>query len=239
MKTYYYIDGADRQKGPMSLEELKSKKIKATTPVWTEGMDDWEEAINLKEFEGIFNTLPPRQKRTTPPPYKKKRNKKRAIIVLSSLLAIVLLTWFIVDLSIKKNTVLNNHLDAAAESPKETLYNPNAINDSATLETEHSAKYEEDNPLQFLKAEGYYNPNFFATKLKINGKVHNTAKNTSYKEVMVRVYFYSRSNKLLGTEDYTMSRIVAPGQYKKFNLKVNKYKNVATIGWDVVSAKVY
>lgn len=221
----------------MTLEELKSKKIKADTPIWTEGMNNWDDAIHCEELADYFNiTIAPKKPATPPPYHKKKKSKKRTIILLSSLLAIVLLIWFIVDLSIKKNTVLNS-MDTTIESPEVTA-NESALSDSALAEMD-PVELERTQPLQFLKAEGYYNPNFFATKLKINGKVHNSAQKTSYKEVVVRVYFYSKSNKLLGTEDYTMSRIVAPGQYKKFNLKVNKYKNVATIGWDVVSAKVY
>lgn len=61
----YFIIINNAQAGPFSIYELKDMEITPNTPVWTEGMGDWEEAINVNELRTLlFNTS------VTPPPYK-------------------------------------------------------------------------------------------------------------------------------------------------------------------------
>lgn len=58
MKTYYLHDGTESN-GPFDLEELKSKNIKITTPVWCAGMLDWKTAGEVEELKSILATVPP------------------------------------------------------------------------------------------------------------------------------------------------------------------------------------
>ena len=58
-KYYFYLEG-DNQKGPLSLDHLKTVNIKRDTLVWTEGMDEWKSAKEVEEFKFLFAShLPP------------------------------------------------------------------------------------------------------------------------------------------------------------------------------------
>jgi len=58
MKHYYYADN-DLQLGPFTIEELKSKRLKKSILVWTEGMQDWATADSIEELKEILISEPP------------------------------------------------------------------------------------------------------------------------------------------------------------------------------------
>lgn len=58
MKKYHIVIN-ESQQGPFTIEELLQKKIISTTLVWTEQLDNWTEAKNIKELESIFKKNPP------------------------------------------------------------------------------------------------------------------------------------------------------------------------------------
>jgi len=64
MQKFYYLVN-DQQMGPLTKEELKEKKIKGSTMVWTEGMPEWKPASKVSELKDLFPPPPP------PPPPKK------------------------------------------------------------------------------------------------------------------------------------------------------------------------
>ena len=91
-------------------------------------------------------------------------------------------------------------------------------------------------PLEYLSADGTYKENFWGDKLKIKCTLHNKATLASYKDVVVRVTFYTKTNTELGSKEYTIYEIVNSNSDKTVDMKIDTYKDVATIGWDVVSA---
>jgi len=58
MKHYYYADN-DQQFGPFTIEELKSKRLKKSVLVWTDGMKDWASADSVDELKDILISEPP------------------------------------------------------------------------------------------------------------------------------------------------------------------------------------
>ena len=60
-KEYYYLED-NIQKGPYTLDQLKSIGLKPDYLIWCEGMENWEKAKNIPELSEIFKKLPP------PPP---------------------------------------------------------------------------------------------------------------------------------------------------------------------------
>ena len=54
MKEYYYSDGEGTKVGPISLAQLKKRKITEDTLVWYEGMSDWTNASELPELQELF-----------------------------------------------------------------------------------------------------------------------------------------------------------------------------------------
>jgi len=68
MKHYYYAD-QDEQFGPFTIDELKSKRLKKSTLVWTDGMTDWVAADTVEELKDILvSEPPPLPKRAVTPP---------------------------------------------------------------------------------------------------------------------------------------------------------------------------
>jgi len=95
---------------------------------------------------------------------------------------------------------------------------------------------ENSEPLRFLTADGNYKENFWGNKIKVFGKVTNRATIAHYKDIVVRITYYSKTKTVLGSKDYTLYEVFPPNMDKAFELKIDNYKNVNSIGWDVVSA---
>ena len=58
MRTYFIHD-EQSEIGPLTFEELKSRKISRHTQVWFEGLSAWTTAENIPELTSLF-TLPPK-----------------------------------------------------------------------------------------------------------------------------------------------------------------------------------
>ncbi len=58
MKHFYYAEN-DLQLGPFTIEELKTKRLKKSTLVWTDGMKDWATAESISELKEILVSEPP------------------------------------------------------------------------------------------------------------------------------------------------------------------------------------
>lgn len=95
---------------------------------------------------------------------------------------------------------------------------------------------ENNSPTDFLSADGKYRESFWGTKLKLDVSVTNQATLADYKDVVIRIRFYSKTNTLIGTEDHTIYEILPPNSVKNFKLEVKNFKDVETIGWDVIDA---
>ncbi|MEO6611246.1 MAG: DUF4339 domain-containing protein [Chitinophagaceae bacterium] len=57
MKKYFLNDGTSQQ-GPFDLEELKTKNLTASTPVWYEGLPEWTTAGKVEELKVLFTAAP-------------------------------------------------------------------------------------------------------------------------------------------------------------------------------------
>jgi len=95
---------------------------------------------------------------------------------------------------------------------------------------------EQATPTDYLSADGTYKENFWGDKLKIKCTIHNKATLASFKDVVVRVTYYTKTKTELGTKEYTIYEIVNANSDKTVEMKIDTYKDVETIGWDVVSA---
>ncbi|RBA27578.1 hypothetical protein [Flavobacterium tibetense] len=98
---------------------------------------------------------------------------------------------------------------------------------------------ERSQPKKFLSANGTYNENFWGNKIKIQGRIKNSATVAIYKDAVIKVTYYSKTKTVLGSENYTIYEVFSPHSTKNFELKVTKYKNVNSIGLDIVNAIAY
>ncbi|MFM7857296.1 MAG: hypothetical protein ACKO96_36595, partial [Flammeovirgaceae bacterium] len=96
---------------------------------------------------------------------------------------------------------------------------------------------ENSDPVRFLEADGEYSENFWGDKIKINGRIKNKASVANYKDVIVRVIFYTKTKTVITTEDYVLYEFFTANGTKEFNLKVPNYDNTETIDWRVIDAK--
>lgn len=238
MKKYFLSDGENKT-GPFSLEEIKQKNISSNIQVWHEGLDDWvtaKEIPVLKDFITKDQTPPPikRIENSQPPPVKRnqdlkesnsKTKKKRSLMGMLALISIPILIIGVIGLFIVEN-INNSYYESAS-----TLTYTEKI---MTVEEEERA-----NPVKFLEADGTYRENFGGDKFKISGKIKNKATVATYKDATVRVTYYTKSKTKLGSEDYTIYEVFPPNSTKEFKLKVQNYKDVDSLGWEVINAVNY
>lgn len=76
--SYYFMDKANKQVGPLSLDELKQRGITRETPVWREGMPNWVQAKDIPELQAYI---------VTPKPY---INEVQLILILCAIFASIL-----------------------------------------------------------------------------------------------------------------------------------------------------
>lgn len=97
-------------------------------------------------------------------------------------------------------------------------------------------QYEKGRPKLFLEADGRYSENFWGDKFDISVEISNDAKLATYKDVEIRVTYYSKTNSILGTNDYTLYEVIPPQKITKARMKIDNYRDVESIGWQVVGA---
>ena len=95
---------------------------------------------------------------------------------------------------------------------------------------------EHSQPTKFLNASGTYNQNFWGDQIKVHGVIKNTATVASYKDALVKVTYYSKTKTELGSKEYTIYENFPPHSEVTFELKIQNYKDVSEIGWDVIQA---
>ncbi|MGA9637038.1 DUF4339 domain-containing protein [Flavobacterium sp.] len=66
MNTYYIHNGIESS-GPFTIEELKQKQISASTPVWCQGMADWQTVAEVEELKNLIAVVPPPIKQSDSP----------------------------------------------------------------------------------------------------------------------------------------------------------------------------
>ena len=88
----------------------------------------------------------------------------------------------------------------------------------------------------FLHASGTFNSTLFGNNLKVHGVIKNRATVATYKDAVVKITYYSKTNTALGSKNYTIYDFFPPNTEKTFELKIDNYQNVSTIGLDVIKA---
>jgi hypothetical protein len=223
MASEYFIMERNQQKGPFSMPELKKWGITKETYVWCEGMPDWTKAGEVFELKAIFDSPDnPFPSSTSIPPEKAKNKGLRWLYTLLGLLALGAIAFVIIQ-------NVNSSSSGGGSSS----------DDSYQEQVQSIEEIEAASPLQFLDASGTYTENLLGTKFKVKCEITNSATVVSYKDVVVKVTYYTKTNTVIGSEEHTLYEVFKPNSTKTIDLKVTNYSNVATIGWDVVYAKVY
>lgn len=229
MKRFYLHNGNEQQ-GPFNIEDLKGKNITKQTSVWYEGLLEWTEAGKIDELGILLNTNTPppyQEKKVVPPPISKpisqtttekkqptKKKSKSWIYITIGIVVVLVIVLSVLDVD-------------SSDGQGNESYQQKVM---TVLQMEFSE------PTKFLTADGEYNQNFWGDKIKVHGEIHNTATVANYKDALVKVTYYSKTNTVLGNEEYTIYEKFPPHSTVKFELSIENYKDVSTIGWDVINA---
>ena len=96
---------------------------------------------------------------------------------------------------------------------------------------------EKKDPVTFLMVSGHDRHNLLGQTV-VKGTITNKATVASYKDVDVKLDFYSKTGTLLETDKETVYEVVAPGQSKNFKTKYFAPKGTDSVALTVTAAKV-
>lgn len=101
------------------------------------------------------------------------------------------------------------------------------------------AETERSQPGNFLMADEIC-AGFSGDTIKVHGVIKNKATVTSYKDAVVKLTYYSYTKTELGHKEYKINEVFPPHSEVKvvFKIedKIENYKGVNTIGWDLIQA---
>lgn len=109
--------------------------------------------------------------------------------------------------------------------------------DSYEATKESLQEKETKNPQSFLTISGHDRNNLLGQTV-VKGTITNKATVVSYKDVDVKLDFYSKTGTLLETDKETVYEIIAPGQSKNFKTKYFAPKGTDSVALSVTAAKV-
>ncbi|MEO9210412.1 MAG: hypothetical protein ABI208_04905 [Ginsengibacter sp.] len=92
------------------------------------------------------------------------------------------------------------------------------------------------NPKNFLRVTGDHKRNILGQTV-IKGSITNNAAVATYKDVKIKLTFYSKTNALLDTEEETIFEQFFPGDTKRFKTKYFAPKGTDSVALAVINAK--
>jgi hypothetical protein len=98
---------------------------------------------------------------------------------------------------------------------------------------------ERSNPSRFLEAGGTYKENFWGDLMKVHGTVENKATVANYKDVVIEITFYSETETVLDTKQYTVYDYFPAHSTKPFDLKVSRPNACKKLGWTAIGGVAY
>ena len=140
--------------------------------------------------------------------------------VIFSILALALF-------SCDSNPKSNDSDIATPASPEKPSYQEQKM----TLEESERA-----NPNGFLKVTKVTFRQNLINEWVVEGTVENHASVASYKDVVLDIIYYSKTESELGRKRETLYEFVEPNNYKTFKFKNDGYQEAAQIGIELVSA---
>ena len=97
-------------------------------------------------------------------------------------------------------------------------------------------KTEQENPTAFLAVKGERKKNILGQSI-IKGKIINRAKIVTYKDIDVKLFFYSKTGALLEEDHEILYENIAPGGVKKFKSKYFTPQGTDSVVLKIITAK--
>jgi hypothetical protein len=102
---------------------------------------------------------------------------------------------------------------------------------------ENLLKKEQKLPQQFLLVNGYNRKNIFGQTV-VKGVISNKATVATFKDITLKLSFFSRTKALLETDKETIFETVDPGKSKNFKTKYFAPKGTDSVALEILGAKV-
>ncbi len=243
MKVYYYSEN-EKQLGPFTIEELKTKKITKNTMVWSESMEDWQKAETIPEIKEIIKISPPpmsnnkkkpplikSKKEISPQNKTEKKSYKKFIFIGIGLLVIIASTLVFI---LQNNNIEGNY-DNTPVYNNQTEHKTEREKTPAELRAELKRK-ELNNPNSYLTTTYKLKYKVFSGKDEITGKIYNSATMASYKDIKLKITYFSNTDTKLGSDDYIIYKNVRPNSHTNYVLKVKSPSATKKIGVKVIGA---
>jgi len=109
--------------------------------------------------------------------------------------------------------------------------------ESYKLTKQSLLKKEMKSPQNFLIVEGHDKRNVLGQTV-VKGTITNTARVAAFKDVNIKLSFYSKTHALLETDKETIFEVMQPGQSKSFKTKYFAPKGTDSVKLEVLGAKV-
>jgi hypothetical protein len=122
---------------------------------------------------------------------------------------------------------------ACSSSDKKT----EAVKDKYEATKESLGETEKKNPKLFITVSGHDKRNLIGQTV-VKGTLNNIAKVASYKDVEIRIFFYSKTGSLLSEEPETIFESIAPGKSADFKSKYFAPKGTDSIAIKIMGAKL-
>ena len=184
--------------------------------------DDEHDSLTPERLTAIANSFKSNTPTIQPPTANKpevpKGKKKSNNIGLIGLIALVAL---IGGLAFFKGNA------SGGESPSTSTYQEKLM----SVEDMERAE-----PTKFLSASASYKENFWGDKIKVQGTITNSATAVTFKDAVIRITYYSKTNTALGSTENTIYEALPPTSNVNFEFKVDNYKDVASLSVEITSA---
>lgn len=210
-ETFQYVVKLSNGRILLSLEDLQNDEKDSLTP---------------ERLAQIANSFKPTTAKAEPTyiephePTVVKRSNRNMYLIAGIFLALVIIS-VIIYMS-QNNTSFDDYSISPAATYQDKVMSVEDI--------------ERSDPSNFLTAQASYNQNFLGNKIKVNGSIINKATVASYKDAVIRITYYSKTNTALTTSEHTIYEALPPTSTVSFDLKVDNYKDVTSIGVEVISA---
>ena len=239
MKTYYVFE-MGKQTGPFTIEELATRHITASTPVWSDEMPSWQNAGTVPELQSIIQK--------SPPPYFKTASDTTAATHYQSdnlteksgfkigkrfgwsgffvVTVLVILTIFFINTS--------NQTKAAKYPSAEVNY----IERPKTPEElkEELLQSERNEPHKFIHLSYRQWENLINERV-VEAVFRNNASVAMYKDMTVQVGFLTETKKVLQLKEYTVHKYLPTNGEIKYKMKFSQPSGTNSVAVRLVRAE--
>jgi len=179
--------------------------------------------------EKTFSSLSISSQQTKTP--QKRSGIKKTIIIIS----IVLIVVIVGGITIFSKLYNSNEQDIFEN------YNINGNSSEETYEEKVMSleEMEYSQPTKFLSADATYRENFWGDKIIVKCTITNDAKVATYKDVVVRITYYAKTDTEIKSKEHVIYEVFPPQSTKTVEFKINNYAHVYSLDFEVIDASPY